>query len=175
MNFDPEACLRSWALDVDIAGATYTIPALPASGWLMAVASGSYLDIVPGLLEGPGEALDDLLLDGDPDGLCQAAARAAIGAASGTSWWTATRLARAISTTWIGGEFTLQGVDADRVPFGAYLAAAYRLVSRRLDDQQRARLDMELAAPPTGVAPEEWFDEGAAAAGFEAAMAAQSG
>lgn len=169
MKIDPAATLRCWAVDVDVAGQTYTIPALPAAPWLLALVTGTYLDVVPGLLTIP-DALDDQLADGLLGAECRTAARAAIAAASGTTWWTAARLARAIHDSWIIGEFTLFGVDPARVPLAAYLAAGYRAVTKYLDDQKRARLDMELDSPPPGVAPEEWWDEDAASAGFLAAM-----
>lgn len=174
MKFDAAATLRCWAVDVDVGGHTYTIPARPASEWLLAVSDGAYLEIVPGLLDDP-TVLDDQLIDDDSLGAeCQAAARAAIGAAAGCPWWTAVRLARAIGETWIGGELAIRAVDPDRLSFAGYLAAAYRLTVRHLDEAKTAQLDAQLEQPPMGVAPEEWFDEDAASAGFLAAAAAMN-
>lgn len=170
MNIDGAATLRVWSVDVDVGGNTYTIPARPASEWLLAVATGSNLDVVPGLLEDPA-ALDDALAAGDLAADCMNAARAAITAAAGCPWWTAARLARAVGDTWIGGELTLKGVDPARMSFGAYLAAVYRLATRYLDEAKKARLDAELDQPPMDLPVEQWWDEDAAAAGFEAAAA----
>lgn len=172
MRIDPEATLRCWPIDVDVAGDTYTIPALPASSWLLNVAAGSYLDVVPGMLTDPTVLDDRLLLDGDLGDECTAVARAAITAASGTAWWTAIRLTRAVTDTWIGSELTLRGVDPTSVSYATYLAAAYRVATRYADAQTRFQVDVELDKPPAGVAPEDWFDEDAAGDLFEAAMSA---
>ena len=170
MRLDPMAVVRCWAIDVDVGGATYTIPALPASEWLLAVL-GALSDVVPGLLTRPDE-LDDQLIDGHLGEECRTAAREAITAASGTTWWTATRLAQAATQTAIGWELTSRGVDPTRLPFAAYLGAVYRTGQKLMDEQGRARWDWELDKPPAGVRPADWFDPAVAAAGFEAAMAA---
>ena len=62
MKIEPAAILRCWPIDVDLAGDTYTIPPLPAADWLVAIADGTYLDLVPGLIGDPspgrGSTLD---------------------------------------------------------------------------------------------------------------------
>lgn len=175
MRVDPEATLRCWALDVDLAGRTYPIPALPAADWLLPITTGTWLDIVPGLLTDP-TAVDDLLLDGELTyAECKRAAQGAVGAASGMAWWTALRLARAATDSWISGELTLRGVDPHRWPLAAYLAAAYRAATEHLEPGKRMSLDMELDRPPAGVPAEEWWDGDAAAQGFMSAMGAQGG
>lgn len=174
MDIEAAAILRCWRVDVELAGGTYTIPALPAVHWLQAILEGSHFDLIPGLLsDEDGGDIDDQLVAGVVTyGEIRDAARAAIAAAAGMKWWTAERLAYAALSTWVGGELLLRGVDPERVSLGAYLAAAYRAVTRIVDEQKRIRIDMDLERPPVGLPPEEWFDEDEAAARFEAAMAA---
>lgn len=170
MRPDPLATLRCWALDVDVAGVTYTIAAHPAQVWLLAILSGSYVDVVPGLLTERG-ALNDAIIDGtvDPDELL-GAARDAIAATAGTPWWSAIRLAQATADTWVGAELLLHGVDPGAVSLAAYLAAALRAATKDMDATGRAQLAYDLDRPPEGVPAEQWFDEDAAAAGFLAAL-----
>jgi hypothetical protein len=166
MQIDPAAALALWAVDVDLVDRVYTIPALPASEWVLAILAGSWADIVPGLIADRDD-LDDLILDGEVTSAdCEAAARDALAAASGLKWWTAVRLARAAAETWIGSELALRGLDPSRMPLGAYLAATYRAAAREMEDSKRAQLDMELDRPPKGVSAAERFDETAAADAF---------
>lgn len=174
MIIDPVALLRDWAIDVDVDGETYTIPARPASDWLLPVAADRYLDIVPGLLEDPA-ALDDRLAVGDLDDECRQAARDAVTAAAGCPWWTARRLAGFVAGSWIGGELTLRGVDAMVLSLPRYFAAVYRLATKYMDEAKKASLDMQLDAPPADLPPEEWWDEDQAASNFEAALAKYGG
>lgn len=171
MQIDPEATLRCWAVDVDVAGRIYTIPALPARVWILAT-YGSWADIVPGLLEGDTDDLEDGIASGliDPEE-CKRAARAALEAAAGTRWWTASRLAHTAGDA-IGSELLLRGVDPDRVSFGAWLLAAYRIATRHAKDVEVARLDAELDSPPPDLAPEQWWDDSQTVSGFAAAMTA---
>jgi hypothetical protein len=172
MRPDPLATLRCWALDVDVAGVTYTIAAQPAQVWLLAILSGSYVEVLPGLLTDKA-ALNDAIIDGtvEADELL-GAARDAIAAAAGTPWWSAARLAQASTDTWVGAELLLQGIDPGVVSLGAYLAAALRVATKDMDAAGRAQLTYDLDRPPEGVPAEEWFDEDAAAAGFMAALGA---
>lgn len=168
VQIDPAATLAQWAIDVDIGDQSYTIPGLPASEWLLAVLGGSWMDIVPGLLDDEsGDRLDERIISGAIafDDLV-GPARDALAAASGTRWWTAARLAQASADTWLGHELQLRGLDPARMPFAAWLAGAYRAATRALDDPKRMQLDMELDRPPKGVPLEEWFNEQEAADSF---------
>jgi hypothetical protein len=171
MQIDPAAVVRCWAVDVDLGPHTVTIPALPARPWLTALITEGWAGIVPGLL--PADSpVDDLITDGTiTSAECTAAARAALAAAAGCPWWTAQRLAHGCVAGELGAELVLRGVDPDRLPLAAYLAAGYRAASRHLDDPKRARLDSQLEAPPRGIPVEEWWDRAAAANSFMQAIA----
>lgn len=169
MRIDPEATLRLWSVDVDIADRTYLIPPLPAQAWIVAV-HGSWADIVPGMLVNADD-LEDLIADGTVGhDECVRAARAAVEAASGARWWTAVKLAHCAGGE-IGAELLLRGVDPERVPWGAWLLAAHRVATRDAKDVEVARVDAELDAPPQGLALEELADEAGLNAQFAAAMA----
>lgn len=172
---DPVAALRCWTIDVDVAGATYTVPARPAVDWLIAIVDGAWGDIIPGLLDpdqsGPLEdAIADLALD--PAEL-RAAAQAALAAAAGTKWWTARTLAASIvAAPEMVGLLMTRGIDPGRVSLGGYLTAAYALAVRGMGKTDRVKFDMDLQRPPAGVPVDEWWDEDAAADSFMSAMSA---
>lgn len=172
---DPIAALRCWQIDVEVAGTVYTIPALPAVDWLVAIVEGTWADIVPGLLPpGESEPLDDLIADLsiDPAEL-RTAAQAALGEAAGTRWWTARALAGGIlQVPQLAGRLLAAGIDPATVSLGAYLTAAYAMAVDGMDKVQRAKFDLDLQRPPAGVPVDEWWDEDAAADSFYAAMGA---
>lgn len=173
MRFDPDAVLGIPAVDVDVAGQTFTIPPHPAAVWMLALNDGGLLDIVPGMLEEP-DVLDDQFEDNPHLAEeCVAAARHAIAAVSGTAWWSAARLAVTIPGSWIGAELAVRGIDPDRLSLGSYLHAAYHLAVKHMDDAKASMFEMQLDAPPQGVAPDEWWDEDAVADNFMAALAGQ--
>lgn len=177
IQFDLAATLEPCEIDVDLAGGTYTLPALPASDWLVVIAHGTWGDIMPGLLDpGTSSDLDDLIADGllDPDDI-RKAAQAALAEAAGTKWWTARLLAVTAVQTRLAAHLRLRGVDPTVVSLGCYLSAAYNAATENMDRAGRAQFDMELQRPPASVAPEEWYDEDAAAEGFMAAMGAMGG
>ena len=176
MKVDPGALLRCWAVEVEVGGATYRIPAHPAAVWMQTVIEGSYDDIVPGMVEGDVDPIDEALLDGKiRQRDLTAAAREALAAAAGMKWWIAERMAYLAANSWLAGELLLRGVDPHRLSLAAYLSAAYRAASRVLDTAKLAKLDMDLERPPAGVSPDEWFDPEEAARNFLAAMGASAG
>lgn len=176
MEFDADATLRCWKVDVDVAGQTYTIPALPALDWLIA-ARGSWSEIVPGMVGDDADDLREAIVDGAVSSAeCVAAARSALEVAAGTRWWTAQKLARALPGSWVGAELTMQGVDLAAIPFAAYLAAAWRVATRHAQEVDVARLEAEFTSPPQGLAPTEWFgDDSANLSAFGSAMAQTAG
>lgn len=179
MDVDPEATLRCWQVDLDIGGHTYTVPALPARDWLLALLrlpgglAGPIPDVVPGLI--PDEDLADQIADGRvPEEECTRAARDAVEAAAGMRWWSAIKLAHATPGSPIGGELIVQGVDAAAVSLGAYLSAAYRVATRNASEKDKGRIDSELAAPPVGLGEDAW-DQDELNSQFATAMAATAG
>jgi len=171
-----QAALSIWAIEVDLAGCTYTIPPLPATRWFLAVLDDEEpLPIVPGLL-GPDdeEEILEALLGGrvGVDDLVRAS-RDVLATASGWNWWEADRLIRGAAAQWrhVGGELTVHGVDPGTASLGAVLGAIYALAVRNMTKEQRFTFDSQLSSPPVGVPLAEWLDEDQWASSFEAAMA----
>lgn len=170
MNFEATAVLRQWPLEIQMAGETFTIPARPAADWLLAYLEQGYDGVVPGMLA-EADHFDDLFMDGAISYQdCVTAARAALGLAAGTRWWSAARLMSTIPSTWVGHRLLVAGVDPAVVPLAAYLAAGYATAQREMKEETLGRFDHELEMPPEGVPVEEFYDEDAAADLFMAAM-----
>jgi hypothetical protein len=175
---DALAALRIWAIDVDLAGETFTVPPRPAADWFLAILDEeTALPLIPGLMgRDADERIGDMLLDGDIDvDLIVTRSRELLTAAAGRPWWEADRLIRSSGRDWhiIGGELTRLGVDLDRVSLAAALNAIYVVCVRTMDEQERSKFDIDLRVPPIGVegvTTEEMYDARAAEDAFTALM-----
>jgi hypothetical protein len=175
---DALAALKIWALDVELAGETFTVPPRPAVDWFLAIIDEEVpLPLIPGLMGKAAEdRITDLLLDGDIDAeLIRTRSRELLTAAAGRPWWEADRLIRSSAASWhiIGGELTRLGVDLGKVPLGAALNAIYVICVRTMDEKERNKFDIELRLPPIGVegvTTEEMYDQKAAESAFAALM-----
>lgn len=108
----------------------------------------------------PGMVTDsslDLLWDfsfaGDFSKRSTLAARAAVGRAAGKDWWWAMNLIRKLLSAWpvFNGVLLREGVDSRQVQLADYLDAAYSLLWQRCSEEERMKLDIELAMLPAGV------------------------
>lgn len=124
--------------------------------WLGAV--GFDLESLHGVF--PGLLADDSTGDlwefchlGDFDKRCTLAARAGLGRAAGKDWWWALNLARKILTGWpiINGIMLRQAIRPRDMELSDYLDAVYSLLYERGKDEDRMKLDFELAMLPRGV------------------------
>lgn len=178
MDIDALPSLRCWAVELDIAGGAYRIPALPASDWLISI-SASFTRVVPGMLEGDIEDLLDRLTYGDvPYSEIRDASRDAIERVTGMRWWAAARLVYYLGSHWstIGGALLLRGVDLSKHSIGAALTATYRILLENCkDEQERRKLDFELERPPAGIPISQMYDAQKATASFMALANAPSG
>lgn len=175
---DALAALKIWALDVELGGETFTVPALPAADWFIAILDeDTPLPLIPGMMDAAAEeAIGDLLLTGaiTPNDVITRS-RELLTAASGRPWWEADRLIRSSAASWhiIGGELTRVGVDLHRVSLAAALNAIYVICVRTMDEKERNKFDIDLRLPPIGVegvTTEEMYDERAAQDAFAALM-----
>lgn len=175
---DALAALRIWAIEVDLAGQTFVVPARPAVDWFLAILDEDVpLPLIPGMMGGDAEdRVADLLLDGEvtPEDIAKRS-RELLTAAAGRPWWEADRLIRSSGASWhiIGGELTRLGVDLGRVSLAAALNAIYVVCVRTMDEKERAKFDIDLRLPPIGVEgvkPEEMYDQRAAESAFAALM-----
>lgn len=178
MAADALAALKIWALDVELGGETFTVPALPAADWFIAILDeDALLPLVPGLMgEEAEERVNDLLLDCviTPDDVIKRS-RELLTATAGRPWWEADRLIRGSAASWhiIGGELTRLGVDLHAVSLAAALNAVYVVCVRTMDEKERNKFDIDLRLPPIGVdgvTTEEMYDERAAQDAFMSLM-----
>jgi hypothetical protein len=178
MAADVLAALRIWALDVELGGETFVVPARPAAEWFLAILDEDVpLPLIPGMMGADAEdRITDLLLDGAVTAeLIAVRSRELLTAAAGRPWWEADRLIRSSGASWhiIGGELTRLGVDLGKVSLAAALNAIYVVCVRTMDEKERNKFDIDLRLPPIGVegvAPEEMYDQRAAEAAFTALM-----
>lgn len=178
MAADALAALRIWALDVELGGHTFTVPALPAADWFIAILDeDNPLPLIPGLLDDDGEEqVMDMLLAGEIDtDLVITRTRELLSAAAGRPWWEADRLIRSSAESWhiIGGELTRLGVELDKVSLASALNAIYVICVRTMDEQERNKFDIDLRLPPVGVegvTAEDLYDQRAAESAFAALM-----
>lgn len=178
MAADALAALTIWALDVELGGETFTVPARPAADWFIAILSEDVaLPLIPGLMEaGAEDRIAELLLDEAIDiELIVTRSRELLTEAAGRPWWEADRLIRSSAASWhiIGGELTRLGVDLHAVSLAAALNAIYVICVRTMDEKERNKFDLDLRLPPVGVegvTTEEMYDQAAAENAFMALM-----
>lgn len=175
---DAIAALRIWAVDVDLAGETFTVPPRPAADWFLAILDeDNPLPLIPGMMDGEAErSIADLLLDGavDVDDIVKRS-RELLTEVAGRPWWEADRLIRSAGASWhvIGGELTRLGVDLHAQSLAAVLNAIYVICVRTMDEKERNKFDVDLRLPPVGVegvTAEDVYDQRAAEEAFMALM-----
>ena len=172
IDFDGLAALCLWTIDVEIDGATYTVPPTPAYKWIIPIRKHDMLGIVPGMIDDTD--LDSAIYAGNVDkAQCEAAAHDAITKASGMMWWCAYRIVHAaMDSANLCGSLALR-LDARTAPFGAWCSAAYSIMTENAEQKHRRNIDTELMRAPAGMASEDLYDPQAAAASFDAMLAAQ--
>lgn len=138
MDVDPLASMRCWAIELELGGRTFDVPALSAADWWPVLSSGdlgSILDFVVSLPDDPFN-LDEMLLAGSlPSGELTEVLTDAIEATAGRSLHAAFVLATVANGQWAGinGALAARGFRWDQQPLGAALDAIYAEVVGRLD------------------------------------------
>lgn len=149
MDVDPAASMQVWAIEIDLGGRTFDVPALPAAFWLPILLEGNPLRVLD-LIEEGSEELDDLLLSGqlDPDGLVEALV-VAIEQAAGRPFHAAFVLAQVAQTQWatVSGLLAERGFDWSTRPLGAALDAIYSIVAKHLKEDAVAQFHQLLDNP----------------------------
>jgi hypothetical protein len=144
--------MRCWAVEIELGGRVYEIPALPAVEWWPVLASGDLnrvLDFIESRPDDPRN-VDDLLLSGEfsAEELTEALTDA-IEETAGRSFHAAIVLATVANGQWpaIGGALAQAGFRWDEQPLGAALDAIYAAIVERLNkdalDQFLALLENE--------------------------------
>lgn len=172
IEFDGLAALCLWTIDVEIDGKTYSVPPTPAYKWIIPIRHHAVLDIIPGMID--DSELDSAIYDERiSKRQCEIAAYDAITKSSGMIWWCAYKIVHSVmESAEICGALALQ-LDARATPFSAWCSAAYSLMVANSDDKRRRTIDTELMRAPAGMKTEDLYDREAAAASFNAMLAAQ--
>jgi hypothetical protein len=160
MDVDPLASMRCWAIEIELGGRTFEIPALPAVDWWPVLVSADLAQILDFVVSMPDDPLnlDDLLLTGavSGDALTEALIDA-VEEATGRSLHASIVLAAVAANSWatVNGELAQRGFRWDIQPIGAALDAIYAVVTSRMEkeplDKFLALLENE--ALTTGKAP----------------------
>jgi hypothetical protein len=158
------ASLAIWGCEVELGGRNYTIPARSAADWFIVILTeGTWLPIIPGMLEDPDErlaVLDDLAfgtvtLDDLVD-----RQQLILEEMSGMRWWVADKLIRGASANWrpIGAELTKRGVDLDKVSLAAALDVIYAFCCSTMTREELTQFKLELERPPAGMDPDQMYE-----------------
>jgi hypothetical protein len=152
MEVDPLASMRCWAVDIELGGRVFEIPALPAVDWWPVVSEmdlGLILDFITSSPDDPHN-VDDLLLSGAFTAQeLTTTLTEAFEEVAGRSLHVAFVLATVAKTGWstINGTLATAGFRWDEQPLGAALDALYAAIVERLDkealDKFLALLDNE--------------------------------
>lgn len=137
MDVDPLASMRCWAIEIELGGRTYEVPALSAVDWWPVLTSANPLTVLD-IIE--SSDVDDRLLSGELDHAEMIdALREAVEEASGRSYHAAVVLAMVAESQWpvINGQLVQRGFRWEGQPLGAALDAVYAVVTTALDDKKR--------------------------------------
>lgn len=157
---DPVWSLRCWPVEVELAGQTLEIPALPAADWLAVLARQpvDLEDVFPGLAPGGFELVDELLYTDllDVESL-QRLILEIISTVTGRPWWIAMRLISNSVHNWgiVGSKLILAGVDAGHVSLSAWLDAAFMIIVEGTPEDKLTMFYSQLEFPPPGFEPQE--------------------
>lgn len=147
MDVDPLASMRCWALELELGGRTFDVPALPAADWWPVLVSGDLSQILDFVVSTPGDPLDldELLLTGEVNQaqLTQALTDA-VEETAGRSLHASIVIAVVAGSNWasVNGALVRRGFRWDQQPLGAALDAIYAEVTGRL---KKDELDKFLA------------------------------
>lgn len=138
VEVDPLASMRCWAIELELGGRTFDVPALPAVDWWPVLVSGDLALILDFVVSTPGDpsSLDEMILN---EGLSQddlsGVLTDAVEAAAGRSLHAALVLAIVADSQWasINGALVTRGFRWDQQPLGAALDAIYAEVVSRLE------------------------------------------
>ena len=139
MTVDPLASMRCWAIELELGGRTFDVPALPAVDWWPVISSGDLTQILDFVVSTPGDpnSLDEMILrEGLGSDLTEVLSDA-VEAAAGRTFHAARVLAIVAESQWasINGAMVARGFRWDQQPLGAALDAIYAEVISRLDKE----------------------------------------
>ncbi len=138
MDVDPLASMRCWAIELELGGRTYDVPALSAVDWWPVLTSGDLTQVLDFVVSSPEDPfnLDDLLLTGQLESADLGEALTdAVEAAAGRSFHAAFVIAMVANSQWasVNGALARRGFRWEGQPLGAALDAIYAEVTGRLE------------------------------------------
>lgn len=141
MDVDPLASMRCWAIEIELGGRTYEVPALSAVDWWPVFAAADPTLILDFIVSTPDDPfnLDDLLLDGKIDAAeLRTALIDTVEEAAGRTFHAALVLVIVAASQWqaINGALVRRGFRWEDQPIGAALDAIYAEVTGRLDKDE---------------------------------------
>lgn len=139
-----------------VSGQSLTIPALPATDWLVYLLrdqpdlDGLIAELMPEVEDQfyeqqlPLDDLYELVLD-------------VIAEASARPWWVALRLIGVANVSWdlIGPELMFHGIYSDMVSLAGWLDAVLLIVLQNMDSKNTTMFTMRLEAPPPQLADQQ--------------------
>ena len=144
MEVDPAASMRCWAVEIELGGRVFEIPALPAVDWWPVVSELDLALILDFIVSRPDDLdnVDDLLLSGafTAEELTTALTDA-FEEVAGRSLHVAFVLATVAKTGWstINGAMVTTGFRWDEQPLGTALDALYLAITDRLEKDPLAK------------------------------------
>lgn len=172
VDADPVASLGWVDITVDLLGRSWTIPAMPAAGWLKILWERPFDpdSIFPDLADAVAEVEEAILYGQLASDEPTRVACEILEEASGYRWWFTVQLAMAVRAAWprVGGTLILAGVDPARISLGAWLSAAYACCLDLMDPKKVTQFVNQLNTPPAGFEVE--LDEERESAAFMAMM-----
>ena len=138
MKVDPLASMRCWAVDVELGGRAYTVPALPAADWWPVLVTGDVTQVLDLLMSGSSDELADMILTGEVTREeISGALTEAIEEVAGRSLHVATVLALAAWHSWsaVNGYLAQRGFRWDLMPLGAALDAVHAVLLDMIEDK----------------------------------------
>lgn len=140
MEVDPTASMQIWAVDLELGGRVFEIPALPAADWLPVLMSGRTVTVLD-MVNDP-DGVDDVIATGQagPEEI-RDGVNAVIEQMAGRDLHAATVIAQAAALRWeiIGGDLARRGVRLDQISLGAALDALYATIAQGLKPEALER------------------------------------
>jgi hypothetical protein len=139
---------------LQVGAVTVEMPGVYADVWLDAMSGANPVNaVIPGMLtpEGQEAIVTGLIYRKVTARDIERAVEDAFAAAGGRQWWEVVRLAGMSMGSVLFPALLLEGMRPDRVTLGSWIEAAYILLTRNRDEQERTKIDFDLKLPPGGV------------------------
>lgn len=138
MDVDPAASMRCWAIELELGGRVFEIPALPAADWWPVFESADLNKILDMIVSTEQADLDEYLLTTSLGPDVSEALKDAAEEVAGRSLHVSLILAYVATQHWpaINGDLARHGFRWDVQPIGAALDAIYLRIMNSFSDQE---------------------------------------